>query len=446
MKKSLDKIKKIFEVYENPSRCDFKSGDFIDQYKIEKKLGEGAFGIVFLVEDVEEMKKYALKLLRLWEIAYESEKKELQKRFVREYHVAQTESEYLVRSIDCGRIKGNPWFTMEYCSGGTLFDWLGNRAHDILEINKSAHRVLLGLQALHLKGYFHRDLKPQNVLFNELGLAKLTDFGIAGHKISRLTALSIFGKTEQIFGTWAYIAPEQANNHKAFKALDAVTDIYSFGVTMFEVFTGQLPFPPFSLQSEHDIVEYLKNAKLGNWENLELKRSLLPGNWYSIIKGAIEPDYNKKRFQNVSEIISLLGYKSNQNNLVIHDTLKNDIALQIVYGAEMNKIYNLSELVGKNKMSGLLTLGRKDSDFSNSIEIIEENPVYISRQHLTIEKLDQGSNWRIRDGQWLPQDKLWKESTNGTYINSKRVSSAGQIIKSGDLITIGDTTIKVIVI
>lgn len=431
-----------FLIYENPQRFMPTVGENIENYKIVGQLGEGSFGAVFKVID-ENGNIYALKLIKLWEIAYEKERRNFLERFIREFEISTLESQHLVKSFNYGKVLGNPFMVMEFCEGGSLKLLVG-KLKDLNTINQYAHSILLGLQDIHYKGYFHRDIKPENILLSRNGNVKLADFGIAGHKNSRLSAQNIFGHAKQVFGTWHYIAPEQSNNKIAFKALDAVADIFSFGVMMFELLTGEFPYPPYFINSESDLVIYNENRKKGLWTNLDNKKQLLPGNWYSIIKGCLEPDYKTKRFQNVSALINILGFKSIDKVQQIYDPTTNDLILQISYGEEPNKLYNLTNLLGRENKDGILTLGRMDSSSKNDIEIVETQSTYISRRHATIEKWSSPDCWIIRDGQW--NNGKWNASMNNLYLNSKPVSESGEILNPGDVITLGDTVILVAVL
>lgn len=423
-----------FKTYETPFRFSADIGDKIDQYEVLGLLGEGSFGIVYKVRQGKGPIR-ALKLIKLWEIAHERERMALIERFIREFEIGTIDSPYLVKSLEYGKILGNPYIVMEYMGGGSLASWVG-KFNSNINRDHIAYQILKGLYELHNRGYFHRDIKPQNILLTETGDAKLTDFGIAGHKTSRLTVVNIFGKARQIFGTWAYLAPEQANNRIAFKAIDAVTDIFSFGVTMFELFTGEYPFPPFRIESDSDLADYIRNVSIGNWENLPKKRNQIPSDWYKVIEGCLHPDFQYKRFRNVNDIIVSLNYKSidfKQHKPVDAD----DLAIMITYG-EDNAVYPLAELL-KKAQRGILTVGRKDPSARNDIEITEGETTYISRRHATIERW--ADHWLIRDGQWITNE--WKTSVNGLYVNSKRVNMRGLRIEYGDIITMGDTILKV---
>jgi pSer/pThr/pTyr-binding forkhead associated (FHA) protein len=111
-------------------------------------------------------------------------------------------------------------------------------------------------------------------------------------------------------------------------------------------------------------------------------------------------------------------------------------------GEEFGKIYRLSDMLTVNK--SLFTLGRKDALIRNDIEILENQSTYISRKHCTIEHNRATNKWLIRDGQWEPSlPSRWKESLNGTYINSDSVPQRGMYINVGDIISIGDVKIRV---
>jgi len=440
-------MKNEFAEYVSPKRFYPQPGEYIDKFRILSVLGEGSFGIVYKVEDAGK-KILALKLLKLWEIAYEKERQMLLKRFQREFEIAGIESKYIVKSHSYGRIKGNPYIVIDYCEGGSLGGYIGNPDR-IRDMNKLGFEILSGLDELHQKGFFHRDIKPQNVLVHEDGSAKLSDFGIAGHKNSRLTERNIFGKVEHIFGTWAYIAPEQANNKIAFKALDAVADIFSFGIMMFELFTGRYPFPPYKIETEKDLLEYLDNAKKGNYNGLSLYRDRIPETWKAIIQKSIEPDFQHKRFKSVQDIIRRLGYVPQQRVHTIHtgDKLKNNLAIQVTYGEELNQLFDLVTLFEKkNGAARLLTIGRKDPSVNNDVEIVETQTRYISRRHAIIEKWEEPACWMIRDGQWNDGSSQWAPSLNGLYVNGQKVNIDGKEITPGDIITMGDTTLRMVMV
>jgi serine/threonine protein kinase len=432
---------------ESPRRFLPEPGSTIGKYLITGRLGEGTFGAVYRVED-NQGNCYALKLLKLWEVAYVKERQIIVKRFQREFEITRIDSPYLVRGIDYGMVEGNPYIVMDFCDGGSLGQYIG-RGNELPHFNQIAIDVLLGMNELHRRGFFHRDIKPQNILLESKGNARVTDFGIAGHKNSTLSVRNIFGKVEQIFGTWAYIAPEQANNKVAFKALDAVADIFSFGVTMFELFTGEFPFPPYRIQDEQQLVEYLMNARNGNFRGLSIHQHRIPSPWRDIIRQCLEPDYENKRFQSVNAILSCLGYQPGAVVGTDYQFDRDDLCLRITYGEEMSREYNLTQihaiLAGEGGPAHrVLTAGRMDPAVENHIPITEHQTAYISRRHATFELWPEHNTWVVRDGQWVAAEKKWAVSMNGLYLNGKAVGMEGQPLKPDDILTIGDTVFKIV--
>ena len=435
-----------FERYEMPFNPMLKVGAIVDsKYRILKELGEGSFGIVYQVEDTEHGDVYALKLLKLWRTSGEKERKLMLKRFGREYRCGQIDSPYLVHSVAYGKEQGNPYIVMEFCANGNLADHVG-KAYDIQWVNTIAFQILTGLKALHREGKFHRDIKPENILFGRDNTVKLTDFGIAGFQNERMTLVTFSGRAKEIFGTYAYIAPEQYNRDKAYKSMNAVTDIYSFGVSMYELLTNVYPYGP--LKSDSDLVTYLNRSKEGKWDDIRRYRPDLPDIWVQIIDKCLEPDYKAKRFKSVDEIIDLLGYSQEPELTISYNSYRDFYALEIMDGEENGKIYNLSKMMPNDE--GILTLGWYDPSRpeKNDVGIKETLTEYVSNFHATIEKTSIPERWYIRDGQWRQKQGRWDwhPSLNGVWVNSREVGTEGIMLSPNDIITIGDTTLKVIII
>ena len=241
---------------DNALRCDFRKGDMIDnKYHVETTLGEGAFGKVFKVKD-NAGQVYALKLLKLWEIQQDI-RQQLVARFDMEFETGQIDSHYLIRSTDHGLTKGNPYMVMEFFANGDLKQWM-NRTHP--DLTKTGKEILFGLKDLHRCGKVHRDLKPANVLIRDDASAALTDFGISGDRNKRMTERNIWGIPKQIIGTYPYMPPEQVQPEKDATVLPT-TDIFSFGVMMYELLTGKFPFG--KMENLIDLEIYKKNGREG---------------------------------------------------------------------------------------------------------------------------------------------------------------------------------------
>ena len=424
--------------YQVVDRCDFRPGDIVDnRYTVRKALGEGSFGVVYLVEDGRGG-KYALKLLRLWEVPAEI-RQPLMDRFEMEFNTGQIDCDNLVRSLAFGIVGGNPYIVMEFCPGGDLEPLLGKPDGNTPRICQD---ILIGLNALHDRGKVHRDLKPENVLFKQNGKAALTDFGIAGDRTHRMTQRNIFGKPNQIFGTYAYMPPEQAMRARGGATVLPTTDIFSFGVLVFQLLTNELPFG--SLESHNELAEYQKRGKDGIWNRNALQYVNNGQQWIQLLEGCLQPDF-KQRFQTVHDVLRYLpqvqggGYQQQPVRMVQSYSPQQRTSgyqLRILQGEEYGKVYNLTQLANQGRR--LLTIGRQQG---NSIYVKSDFSDFMSRFHCTLELASPGQ-WAIRDGQWRNDSRQWVNSSNGTYVNSKPVTQNGYYLKAGDIIAIGDVTLR----
>ena len=424
------------------TRCELSRGDCINgSYVVEKPLGEGAFGQVFKVKKMDSSTLYALKLLKLWTVE-PADRDKLLKRFQQEYDTGHIHNDYLVQSFDKGNLNGNPYILMEFCPGGDLL-----QAVETSQVNlaKAGSEVLQGLKALHLNGKVHRDLKPENVLIKEDGTAALTDFGISGDRNKRLTERGISGVPKEIFGTYAYMPPEQINPKRGDATVLPTTDVFSFGVMMYQLLTYELPFGP--LNNEADLYTYVMRANKGDW-NRSLIQKVSDGNaWIPLVEGCLHPDFHK-RLQTVDEVLPLLPYAPVPVRKQVEVSsnifqVKEGLALRIMQGEEYGEVYKLDELRLRTGRK-VLTMGRNDEGVSNLIPIREDDTHYISRKHCTLEYNEIDRLWMIRDGQWDKYSSLgWRPSTNGTYLDSIEISTNGFYIKPGDIISIGDAKIRV---
>jgi serine/threonine protein kinase len=328
---------------------------------------------------------------------------------------------------------------MEYCPNGNLLHLIENKAEiDWIRISRE---ILYGLKDLHRCGKVHRDLKPENVLLRNTGSIALTDFGIAGDRNKRLTERRIWGSPAQIFGTYAYMPPEQVVGNRDATVLPT-TDIFSFGVMMYFILTGRLPFGP--LETEDDLANYIKNSREGNWNSSVLDKAPAGKLFYPIISGCLNPDF-KKRLQTIDEVLKFMpvdrsSYQPVDNNTMQYK-VENGLLLRVMQGEEYKKVYKLNDLLqGKGR---IITIGRHDGDTNNHIQIIENQSNYISRKHCTMELDCERKNWYIRDGQWdRDSSGGWKRSMNGTFVNSSEVTKDGMPVLPGDIISIGDVKLR----
>lgn len=202
------------------------------RYKIEKCLGTGGMSVVFKATDLRDGSAVAIKMLRD-DVADDRESLEI---FMNESKVVSMLSHPNIVSIRAVSFKTEKkYLVMEYIDGISLRTYMDKRgALDFDEFISFSEQILAALEHAHSRGVVHRDIKPQNILVLKDGFIKVTDFGIA--KVPEKNK----GKTisDNAIGTVYYISPEQA----AAKSTDSRSDLYSFGVMMYEMATGELPF------------------------------------------------------------------------------------------------------------------------------------------------------------------------------------------------------------
>lgn len=420
-----------------PERYDCRKGDLIGgRYRVESVLGQGSFGCVYKVVD-EQNTLWALKLLRLWEVP-SSIREPLIERFDMEYRTGRIASRNLVHSADSGFLKGNPYIVMEFCDGGDISKFIGDPSAPLPRI---ALDILHGLAALHANGKVHRDLKPENVLLKHDGTAVLTDFGISGDRNKRMTERNIFGKPYQIFGTYAYMPPEQVNRARGNSTVLPTTDLFSFGVVMYQMITGELPFG--KLDDENDLVRYQKAGKAGEWNRRRLLSAPNGYLWERLISRCLVADL-KERIQSADEAIALVPHYGDlsASRIIAPAPLApqhsvSGARLRIMQGLEHGACYKLDDIIARTGRS-LITVGR---DEDNDIQLKDYSDSYCSRRHFTLE-CPERNVWILRDGQWIREEMSWKESTNGSYINSTQAGRDGEQLHNGDIITAGDIKLR----
>jgi serine/threonine-protein kinase len=215
------------------------------RYRLDAQIGAGGMSTVYRAFDVNLERRVAIKLLHR-EMSADSDQLE---RFRREARaVAQLSHPHIVGVIDAGEDEGRPYIVFEYVEGETLKDRI--RRMGRLPIDESlayAIEIARALGSAHAHDIVHRDVKPQNVLLDTEGSAKVTDFGIA--RSLRDDGLTADGR---VLGTTDYVSPEQALGHD----VDGQSDIYSLGVVLFEMLTGDVPF-----HGENQIAVAMKHVR-----------------------------------------------------------------------------------------------------------------------------------------------------------------------------------------
>jgi len=205
-------------------------GKTISHYKIVEKLGEGGMGVVYKAQDIQLQRLVALKFLP----PHISDHPEEKARFIHEAQSASALNHPNVTTVY--GIEESPeglFIAMEYVEGKTVKEIAEKETPSIKKILDIAIQVCEGLTAAHKKDIVHRDIKSDNIMVTQEGQVKIMDFGLA--KLKGATKLTKSGST---LGTAAYMSPEQASGEE----VDQRSDIFSFGVVLYELLTGQLPF------------------------------------------------------------------------------------------------------------------------------------------------------------------------------------------------------------
>jgi serine/threonine protein kinase len=207
-----------------------RPGTMVGPYRLERVLGEGAAGVVYLAARPGDGQVVALKLLRP-AVAGDATAR---RRFAREARAAAEVSHpHLVPVLDAGDDGGRAWLATRFVEGGSLAARLEGGPLGLAELRTMVAEVAAGLQALHTRGLVHRDVKPSNIMLDAAGHAALADFGLA-----KASAYSALTRPGQVVGTLAYMAPELIRGEPASPA----SDLYALGCVAFEALAGVPPF------------------------------------------------------------------------------------------------------------------------------------------------------------------------------------------------------------
>jgi serine/threonine protein kinase/Tol biopolymer transport system component len=280
--------------HENPSpgaaAVQISVGLEIGQYRIESKLGEGGMSTVWLALDTRLNRRVAIKFL-----SDNLADAEARRRFQREAQMASSLNHpHIVTVYDIGEFEGRQYLVTEYVDGGTLKDWVKDKPRTPKEVAELLTGVADGLAAAHQASILHRDIKPPNILVARNGYAKLADFGLA--KLAEngtfdLAANPPEGPTRPglILGTIAYMSPEQASG----QPLDSRSDIFSFGVVLYETLSGKRPF------GGRTDLEVLKTVIHGELPPLSEE---VPEDYRNVVEKALEKS-PAERYQSMREMV-----------------------------------------------------------------------------------------------------------------------------------------------
>ena len=266
------------------------SGTQLGAYRIEAQLGRGGMGTVYRALDTKFSRPVAIKVLS-GDLADADARRLFQ-------HEAQMASSlnhpHILTVHDIGEFQGRQYLVTEYVDGGTLKDWAQREKPGWRQIVELLTGVADGLAAAHGASILHRDIKPANILVAHNGYAKLADFGLAklqkpAHPEITLTIKEAITQQGVLVGTIPYMSPEQASG----KPADARSDIFSFGVVLYELLSGKRPFAgATSIEVLHNIIHATP----------EPLSPTVPAGLQSVVEKALEHD-PADRYQSMRELV-----------------------------------------------------------------------------------------------------------------------------------------------
>lgn len=263
-------------------------GKTISHYKILDKIGEGGMGVVYKAQDTKLDRLVALKFLPE-HLLYDPTAKA---RFIQEAKGASAINHPNISTIyEIDEAEGKSFIAMEFIDGKPLRELIEKNKLAIDKVIDMAIQICEGLHKAHQSGIVHRDIKPENMLVAKGGLVKILDFGLAKLKgVSKLT------QTGTTTGTVAYMSPEQAQGG----AVDHQTDIWSLGIVLYEMVTGQLPF---KAEYEQAVIYSILNE---NAPPITSLRTEVPIEFERLVNKCLEKQ-PYARYQNVNELLVDLG-------------------------------------------------------------------------------------------------------------------------------------------
>lgn len=287
---------------------------FDHRYEVQQKIGVGGMADVYRGKDTLLGRPVAIKILHQ---NFGSDQ-DFVARFKREAQAAgKLNHPNVVSMYDVGFDQGFHYIVMEYVSGCTLKEYIQHHGDQVTvqEAVKITVAIAEGLEHAHMMGIVHCDVKPHNILITDSGRVKVTDFGIA-RAINSATTMMY---TNSVMGSAHYISPEQASG----KSINVSTDIYSLGVVLYELLTGEVPFrgeTPVSVALQH-----VKDRVVAP----RIKNAMIPPQLEQVVLMALEKEPGK-RFGSISEMIQALRMSLGYRGGTSARPIQHDFATQVL--------------------------------------------------------------------------------------------------------------------
>ncbi len=388
----------------------FTIGEDVGPYKILAQVGQGGMAIVYKAHHASLNRNVAIKAMNV----NLKENPDFIERFKREARlVAQLDNPHIVPIYSIGDQGGQPYLVLKYIEGQTLKSRLGVAPLRGAEVMKVLDSIGEGLQYAHQRGIIHRDIKPSNILLGNDDQIYLSDFGLA-----KMIAKSSTLTGDMIVGTPHYMSPEQATGEEN---LDERADIYSLGVMMYELITGNLPFDADSALS---IIEQhisspvpLPSLKTSDFP-VDVERVLLKAlskersDRYSSVKNLFA-DFRPAWISNLSRSAdSLRGTRPLAGTALMH-----------MESGKSFQLLSRTIVLGRNSLTG----GNINDIDLNDLDISKRT----SRRHAMIQ---------FQNDVFLISDL---NSRNGTFLNGQRLlPQKTYVMNSGDILEAGKGGVK----